>query len=60
MEEAVPCNDVVANDDFVSKSILSIDAVVNKPTFKDVGTTTMFFSLVLITEIPIYIETSVN
>ena len=56
MEEAVPCNDVVANDDFVSKSILSIDAVVNKPTLKDVGATTALFSLVLITEFCTHIK----
>ena len=32
MEAAVSCN-----DNFISKSTLSIDAMENKPTFKDVG-----------------------
>ena len=60
MEAAAPCNDVVTNDDFISKSILSIDAVENKPTFTGVETTTMSLSLVLITEFPMHMGTSVN
>ena len=37
MEEAVPCNNVVANDDIFSKLILATDALGKKSTFKDVG-----------------------
>lgn len=37
MEEAVPYNNVAANDDFFSKLILATDALGKKSTFKDVG-----------------------
>lgn len=60
MEEAVPYNNVAANDDFFSKLILATDAVGKKSTFKDVGTTIMYFSLVLISELPTSHTSSCN
>ena len=60
MEEAVPCKEVDANDDFIATSMLPIDAVENIPIINDVGITALSASLVLITEFPRDMEISDN
>ena len=60
MEAAIPCEEVDADDDFISTPMLSIDAVENIPIINDEGITTPSASLVLITEFPMDMEISDN
>ena len=60
MEAAVPCKEGDANDDFISTTILSVDAVESIPIINDVWITALSASLVLITKFPMNMEISDN